>query len=55
MKVTTEMIERLAEVRILDLDDSATPQEMIELGVELVLIGVYRMAERKRRRQPPSG
>jgi hypothetical protein len=53
MKVRTEMIERLAEVRVLDLDDSSTPDEMIELGVELVLVGIHRMAQRKQR-QPPS-
>lgn len=50
MKVNTEMIEKLADVRLLDLEDITTPEEMIELGVELVMIGTQRMEERRRRR-----
>jgi hypothetical protein len=60
MKVNTEMIEKLAQARVLDLAFDgqtfelvdgcdgqfrlrATPEELVELGVELVLIGTARM------------
>jgi hypothetical protein len=35
MKVNTEMIEKLAQVRLLELDRFASSEEIIELGVEL--------------------
>ena len=50
MKVNTEMIEKLAEVRLLDLEDVTTPEEMVELGVELVMVGTQRVEQRRRRR-----
>jgi hypothetical protein len=60
MKVNTEMIEKLAQARVLDLAFDgqtfelvdgcdgqfrlrATPEELVELGVELVLICTARM------------
>ena len=46
MKHNTEM---MAEARVLDLDRLTTPEEMMELGVELVLVGSEKIEERKRR------
>jgi hypothetical protein len=39
MKVNTEMIGKPAQVRLLEPERFATPEEITELGVELVMIG----------------
>jgi hypothetical protein len=49
MKLSTNMVERLAEVGALDLDAlKLTPEELIELGVELVLIGTQKIQRERR-------
>lgn len=52
MKSNTDMdmMQKLAGLRVTDLDHLVTPEEMMELGVELVLVGSERKERQKRQK-----